>query len=56
MCSVRQRPIPSAPIFNACIASEGVSALAITPNCVSHRPNAATFELLVGLQRRLDDV
>ena len=31
MCSVRQRPIPSAPNFRAVSASSGVSALARTP-------------------------
>ena len=30
MCSVRQRPIPSAPNFLACIASLGVSAFVLT--------------------------
>ncbi len=32
ICSVRQRPIPSAPNFRACLASRGVSALARTLN------------------------
>ena len=30
MCSVRQRPMPSAPNSKACLASFGVSALART--------------------------
>lgn len=32
MCSVRQRPIPSAPKLRATFASRGTSALALTVN------------------------
>src|ERR1035438_10007828 len=32
MCSVRQRPMPSAPNLRAALASRGISALARTPN------------------------
>ena len=32
MCSVRHRPMPSAPNFRATLASRGISALARTPN------------------------